>query len=180
MNGKNSSCMSDGFWCAVDFATLKFRFHAQLPQRIHRQLRFPVPECTLSVSCTFNPPSGTLTPNGSLKSVLTVKVNSRPAGAAAYQPPSATPRVSGKLEYLAGLLLALGFSFMFGLGRASARFEPAWGKAALGFAIVIFGCLAACGGGSSSFGPPPPPPPQSATVVIQIQASSPSITKTSG
>jgi Subtilase family/FG-GAP-like repeat len=139
------------------------------------------------VSCAFNPATGNLPANGSLASVLTVNVTSKPALLPGPQSPG----------YLRGLpvgLLALAWIVVCSARRRSrsARvYKHAW-KPAMGLsfatAVILLAVgLSSCGGGSSSASvssPPPPqgppPPPTAATVSITVQASSPSLTITAG
>jgi len=137
------------------------------------------------VSCTFDPATGTLQSNGSLTSVLTVRVNSRPpstAASASGEPPAWGPGVFPKIYVFAVLLGSLMLVFLGRLPRQDHRiFSPGVG---LVFVLIFLAVgIAACGGGNSSSPPPPPPPPPGpapVTVVISIQATSPSLTKNVG
>ena len=142
------------------------------------QFTFSCPSVPAGVSCSFNPSPAPLLANGTLTSVLTIAVNSRPAAGAAYLPFVPWPRMSGRMAGVAGVLLALFLTMAFATKRVSGRFEPAWGRAICSLTVFLLACLSACGG--SSTGPPPPPPPPPVIVNLHVQASSPSLTSTSG
>jgi hypothetical protein len=122
--------------------------------------------------------------NGTVTSVLTVHVNSRPTSAAAPILFDRSLRVSGRMQQLAGMLLALVLIAGFGTKHARERLERV-GDAAVGaLTLFLLACLIACGGSGTSSGVPPsppgPPPPPPVTVNLRVQATSASLTKTSG
>jgi hypothetical protein len=136
------------------------------------------------VACSFSPQSAQLPANGTVTSVLTVHVNSRPTSAAAPILFDRSLRVSGRMQQLAGMLLALVLIAGFGTKHARERLERV-GDAAVGaLTLFLLACLIACGGSGTSSGVPPsppgPPPPPPVTVNLRVQATSASLTKTSG
>ncbi len=145
------------------------------------QFTFACLNAPAGVACSFSPSSGQLPANGTLTSDLTVQVNSRPTSGAAYLRFTPSSRVPGRAQYLAGMVLALLLAALLATKRGTGRFELAWARAICSFTIFLLAFLSACGGGgSSSSPPPPPPPPQSVTIILQVQATSPSLTRTSG
>src|SRR6266403_5209405 len=127
----------------------------------------------------FRPPQPRLTPNGTLTSVLTVQVNSRPGSGVLYPPFTPPAREIWTLKYMVLTVFALLLVALFGLRRCTGRLELAWSRVTCSLTIFLLGFLAACGGAGSSSNPPPPPPPPG-TVILQVQATSPSLTRTSG
>jgi hypothetical protein len=140
------------------------------------QFTFSCPNIPAGVTCTFSPPSGMLPSGGSLSSVLTVSVTSKPSTGSV--PVSRFYGQDQRRLYRALLLIWAGF-FVLCL---KIKFPAAGRRAytAITFAsglVLIVSIVVACGGGSvggvSPGQPPPPPPtPQSATVTISVQASS--------
>ena len=120
-----------------------------------------------------------VTPNGTLTSVLTVQVNSRPGSGVLYPPFTPPAREIWTLKYMVLTVFALLLVALFGLRRCTGRLELAWSRVTCSLTIFLLGFLAACGGAGSSSNPPPPPPPP-VTVILQVQATSPSLTRTSG
>ena len=143
------------------------------------QFTFACLNAPAGVACSFNSSSAQLPANGTLTSVLTVQVNSRPVTGAAYLRVVPPPRTRWNPQILASLVFALFLTVFFGTRRANGRIEPVWARAICCSTISLLAFLAACGGGSSSGPPPPPPPPQSVTVILQVQSTSPSLTRTS-
>jgi hypothetical protein len=139
---------------------------------------FSCPGLPAGLSCSFNPATGNLHPNGTLNTVLTVSVTSRPA----FTLPSSLPdRQRPSWLLLMGLILGvlslLVASVRFG---ASGLRRPAIAAVLCGVLLVITLSLIACGGGGGSGPPPPTPfptptPPQSKMVTVTVQASSSSI-----
>jgi hypothetical protein len=139
------------------------------------QFTFSCPNLPAGVNCTFRPASGTLQANQALTSVLTISVTSKPAS-----------RRAGEKLHNASWILATSpgfFAIVFigtvGMPRRRSRFLR-WAQR-LGISaglLFVLGLPSCGGGGSSSSTSPPPPPPPPVTVNIQVQATSPSITKT--
>src|SRR5579859_7256753 len=148
------------------------------------QFTFSCPTLPAGLSCTFNPAGGQLQANGNLATVLTMKVNSRPAAtilnATRYVRPRESNPVSGLASALALLMLAA-FSFLIADSAQRIKRRVSWAVPGLALLPVLF--IAACGGGASTVNnpppPPTPPPPSSVTVKFQVQAVSPSLTRTS-
>jgi subtilisin family serine protease len=134
------------------------------------QFTFSCPGLPVGVSCAFSPASGTLPANGSLASVLTVTVTSRPA---------AVPGLN-RLERFFRWLPVVPFVLvcvLLGVLQRGLRtahlpgrgWKPAACSIAASVTILLTMTFAACGGGASFVTPPPPPP---ITVVISVQATS--------
>jgi subtilisin family serine protease len=135
------------------------------------QFTFSCPNLPAGVTCTFSPPSGVLQSTQPLNTVLTIHVNSRP-------PSSHVGRASTLKQswLLKTSWLFVGIIFA-GFCRGKKLRTTTWSlKTAMGATLLLLLGFVACGGGSSSTNPPPPPPQQT-TVNIQVQASSPSVTK---
>jgi len=151
------------------------------------QFTFSCPGLPAGLSCTFSPSSATLPASGTLTSSLTVKVNSRPAaGRLVPRAPSLSqgskPKWSNVFVLYSLLLLFAAFLLAPSYWRQTRQCGWARPIPALSLILVLF--LASCGGGgTSSTGtnvpPPPPPPPTSVVVHFQVQAVSPSLTRTS-
>lgn len=145
---------------------------------------FSCPVLPAGMSCTFNPPNGNLPANGTLSTVLTVNVTSRPANAA----PISTGRRNPYWPIPAGLalciLLLLGAMLR---GPAARPRRPAFAVALCGAALAVLLTIPGCGGGGgASFQPgpstptPSPTPTPAKVVTFTVQASSPSITTQMG
>jgi hypothetical protein len=139
------------------------------------QFTFSCPNLSSGITCTFSPASGVLQTYLPLTTVLTVHVNSKPSSS--HRAGTSLRKMSWftKTSWLfLGIIFAAG-----GLRRQKkSRTAPRSIRLAGGALLLLVG-LAACGGGSSSTNPPPPPPPPPPTTVnIQVQATSPSVTKT--
>lgn len=140
------------------------------------QFTFSCPNLPAGVVCSFSPATGVLLSYQPLTTVLTVRVNSRPPSS--HVAGSGRRRVSWLMRTS---LLFFGVFFAFS-GLTPKRFfrRSRSLKFAAGAVLLLLVGLAACGGGSGYTNPPPPPPPppSSKTVTIQVQATSPSLTKT--
>jgi hypothetical protein len=122
---------------------------------------------------------GSLPANGSLSTVLTIKVNSRPASGMIFYPGGQTPFMSVRWALAVNSLLLFLVCLLLLMKLPRARRGSALNRLAWGYAVLLALGLASCGGGGSSGGSPPPPP--TATVVtLQVQATSPSVIRTSG
>jgi uncharacterized repeat protein (TIGR01451 family) len=103
-------------------------------------------------TCTFNPPSVTLSSSSAV--TLTIATTARSASVpGSFRIPGNSPPTA--------LLLALSFLWLF--AAACSRMVRSRGrKLVLGFCLagtLILAAVAGCGGGGGSSGPPPPPPP---------------------
>jgi hypothetical protein len=145
------------------------------------QFTFACMNLPAGMDCSFAPPSGSLPASGQFTTALTLKVNSKP-NAVHAAPQNALARPVVLLATLP-TLVAVFFAF-----ASDARGRKVGGRRVVTSVIVasilvLLLTLAACGGsaGGTSSPPPPPPPPTStpATVHIQVQASSPTLTRTS-
>jgi hypothetical protein len=144
------------------------------------QFTFTCPNLPVGMVCAFSPASGALPANGTLSSVLTVQVNSRPTSTSVFRPSAktpSTPQVRGTVLWIA-LVITLTITLRGFDKRRGYR------GAILAFACVLLLSICSCGGGgssSSSSSPPPPPTPSPTAVVVkfQVQATSPSLTRTS-
>jgi hypothetical protein len=156
------------------------------------QFAFSCPSLPTGLSCTFNPSSGTLPAGGTLTSALTLKVISRPAvGMFVPEAPSAPaltqqPKPTWPSIYVLCSVLLLFAAFVLASGSSRSALRRGWARPIPAFSLLLILFVASCGGGSgtSSTGtnppPPPPPPPPSAVVVhFQVQAVSPTLTRTS-
>jgi len=143
------------------------------------QFTFSCLGAPVGMTCSFSASPAQLTPNGTLTSVLTVQVNSRPGSGVLYPPFTPPAREIWTLKYMVLTVFALLLVALFGLRRCTGRLELAWSRVTCSLTIFLLGFLAACGGAGSSSNPPPPPPPP-VTVILQVQATSPSLTRTSG
>lgn len=117
------------------------------------------------LSCTFNPPSGTLPANGTLTSTLTINVNARPAAFLGLPPtPAWRPRIASLFLQLATVFLTfLLLLCMFRTMRSAPTVSVSAACFALFLAFLVVGEIA-CGGGAA----PPPPLP---TVSLQANPS---------
>ena len=143
------------------------------------QFTFSCLGAPVGMTCSFSTSPAQLTPNGALTSVLTVQVNSRPGSGVLYPPFTPPAREIWTLKYMVLTVFALLLVALFGLRRCTGRLELAWSSVTCSLTIFLLGFLAACGSAGSSSNPPPPPPPP-VTVILQVQATSPSLTRTSG
>ena len=138
----------------------------------------------VGVSCSFNPPSAQLPANGSMTSVLTVQVSSRPQTRLAFRWFDSVPLNDNGIRGSGYLLLAIFLIILITRRRPNQGFKFTLNVVAEGLAMLFLLGMTACGGGSSGSGGGgtggPPPPPNPVTVVLQVQASSPSLSKTSG
>lgn len=143
------------------------------------QFTFTCPNISTGVTCSFNPSVGSLPANGSLSTVLTIKVNSRPASGMIFYPGGKIPFLYARwaLTINSLLIFLVCLVLLMKLPRARRRF--ALNRLAWGYAVLLALALASCGGGGSSGGSPPPPP-RNTVVNFQVQATSPSVTRTSG
>lgn len=126
------------------------------------------------VTCSFAPPSGPLSPSGSLATVLTVTVNARPAAT-----PN-SPQVRGVTGQVAPWLLLAFASLALTIWPRARRPKESWSMRVATACAVLFLMLSivSCGGGGGSSGsnpPPPPPPPPPTSVTVSVQAVSPSL-----
>lgn len=143
------------------------------------QFTFSCLKLPAGVTCSFNPPEGSLPANGSLSTVLTIKVNSRPASGMIFYLGGQIPFLYARwaLAINSLLIFLVCLVLLMKLPRARRRF--ALNRLAWGYAVLLALALASCGGGGSSGGSPPPPPTNT-VVNFQVQATSPSVTRTSG
>ena len=168
--------LSPGNATAVVGGTATFNVSLASQNGLTDQFSFSCIGLPAGLSCAFNPPSGTLPANGSLASVLTVTVNSRPAFAPILDEPR-YPAPGGRPVVWIYLLVAAGFALFARCSRNLLRsFAGRLSIAAscASAALLLALAMAACGGGSTS-PPPPPPPPPPVNVTITVQASSPSL-----
>jgi hypothetical protein len=168
--------LSPGNATAVVGGTATFNVSLASQNGLTDQFSFSCIGLPAGLSCAFNPPSGTLPANGSLASVLTVTVNSRPAFAPILDEPR-YPAPGGRPVVWIYLLVAAGFALFARCSRKLLRsFAGRLSIAAscASAALLLALAMAACGGGSTS-PPPPPPPPPPVNVTITVQASSPSL-----
>jgi subtilisin family serine protease len=132
------------------------------------QFTFSCPGLPSGISCSFNPPSGVLSPNGTLTTALTVSVVSRPA-AFYVLPLNVWPPLRILLFLLKGTALVLVFLLLchayYGMRPATRPYASA-AFPALFLAAVLFAAVS-CGGGGA--GSPPPSPP---TVSLQANPAS--------
>lgn len=135
------------------------------------QLTFSCVSPTTSVSCSFNPLTANLDPNGSTNTVLTVAVASRPPSGALFTASSSL--LASAVFGVTGLLLS-------GWTTKRAR---AWSRSCRGIAVLALAGAAlvtSCGGGGETTSvppPPPPPPPPVVTVNLTVRATSPSFSR---
>ncbi len=128
------------------------------------QFTFTCPGLPAGMSCSFNPPSGSLPANGTLSTTLSINVTSKPAVFHGF-PLNAQPELRIFLFLLNLAALAMIFLLLFHAYR-SLRSTPflsasaAW--SALFVAVVLLGAVS-CGGGSGGGTQAPPPP----TVTLQ-------------
>jgi hypothetical protein len=117
------------------------------------------------MTCSFNPPSGTLPGNGTLTSTLTINVNSKPAAFHGFPPNAAGRlRISVPLMKLATVFLTcLLLLYVYRTTRTIPTWSVSMAWSALFLTFLVVGVIA-CGGGAS--GPPPPPPPS-----VSLQAN---------
>jgi hypothetical protein len=150
------------------------------------QFSFTCPDAPAGIVCTFKPATGTLPANSTLTSALTIQVNSRPAILTGMESRPRDWVQNLPRRFLLAMSLIVALAMISKLGKVSpcgsrkfAVYRPAWAFTVL---LAIALSFTSCGGGgSSSTPPPPPPPPPTATVVkLQVQAVSPSVTRTSG
>ena len=128
------------------------------------QFTFTCPGLPAGISCSFNPPSGSLPANGTLSTTLTINVTSRPAVFHGF-PLNAQPKLRIFLFLLNLAALAMIFLLLFHAYRSlrstpSLSASAAW--SALFVAVVLLGAVS-CGGGSGGGTQAPPPP----TVTLQ-------------
>lgn len=147
------------------------------------QFAFSCLNAPAGIACSFNSPTEQLSANGTLTSVLSIQVNSRPAATVVYVPSGHFPRLPARLVLAASIFLFLVAGYILGTKLSSGQLQLSFSRVACGCAVLIVFALTSCGGGGSAYNPPPPPPPPpptSTTVKIQVQAASPSLTRTSG
>jgi hypothetical protein len=134
------------------------------------QFTFSCLNVPAGVSCAFNPPTGALSANGTLGTVLTVIVASRPSLA----PPQSTAALRQfRLDFFVAALFLIFAMLMIPRSEFSVATRLRGRPLKLVFPVIsltLILCLTSCGGSSGT--PPPPPPPQPVTFVIGVQAAS--------
>ncbi len=157
--------------------TAKFNVTLNSQDGYSDQFTFGCPAAPVGLTCSFAPPSGPLSPSGSLATVLTVTVNARPAAT-----PN-SPQVRGVTGQVAPWLLLAFASLALAIWPRVRRPKESWSMRLATACAVLFLMLSivSCGGGGGSSGsnppppPPPPPPPTSVTVSVQAVSSSLSV-----
>jgi subtilisin family serine protease len=147
------------------------------------QFNFACLNAPAGVSCSFNPPSAPLPANGSLTSVLTVQVVSRPQTRLAFHPIGSVPLEGDTIRGSGYVLVVIFLLVLVAKQYPEHDFKLKLNAATEGLAVLFLLGMIACGGGSGGGGGGgnggPPPPPNPVTVVLQVQASSPSLSKVS-
>jgi subtilase family protein/fervidolysin-like protein/VCBS repeat protein/FG-GAP repeat protein len=141
------------------------------------QFTFSCPNAPTGISCAFNPASGKLPASGSLATVLTVTVTSRPPAASVTPGPDGHPPL-GQITFILLTALLLGFAGLVFMSVHLRAIEWRWALRTVGAMVVLLliTAVSSCGGGGSSTSPPPPPPPPPpVNVSVSVQAASPSL-----